>query len=96
MRRTAVVSATTVVCTAVLLVVAAVSLPGRGGSAKPANWGLSASLGLRYHRGMIENSLGQSAAARVDLSAALDLNPNFSFVQAPLARRALVALGGQR
>ncbi|MCA1657141.1 MAG: hypothetical protein LC713_05460, partial [Actinobacteria bacterium] len=47
-----------------------------------------------YHRGMIENSLGQRAAARSDLSAALRINPYFSLLQAPVARRTLAALGG--
>ena len=47
-----------------------------------------------YHRGMIEKSLGQSAAARHDLSQALALNPTFNPLQAPVARRALAELGG--
>ncbi|MDQ6874249.1 MAG: hypothetical protein M3042_04175 [Actinomycetota bacterium] len=48
-----------------------------------------------YHRGMIESALGQRAAARVDLTEALRINPNFSFLQAPIARRALASLTGQ-
>jgi tetratricopeptide (TPR) repeat protein len=47
-----------------------------------------------YHRGIIEKSLGQRAAARHDLSQALALNPAFNPLQAPLARRALDELGG--
>jgi len=64
------------------------------------NWANKAmSTGMRsalfaYHRGMIEKSLGQSAAARHDLSEALDLNPAFNPLQAPIARQALAELGG--
>jgi tetratricopeptide (TPR) repeat protein len=47
-----------------------------------------------YHRGMIEKSLGQRAAARHDLSQALALDPAFNPLQAPLARSALDELGG--
>lgn len=47
---------------------------------------------FRYHRGMIENSLGQRAAARADLAEALRINPSFSFLQAPIARRTLATL----
>jgi tetratricopeptide (TPR) repeat protein len=47
-----------------------------------------------YHRGMIERSLGDPAAARHDLSQALALNPAFNPLQAPVARRALTELGG--
>jgi lipoprotein NlpI len=47
-----------------------------------------------YHRGMIERSLGQKAAARHDLSQALALNPAFHPLHAPIARQALTALGG--
>jgi tetratricopeptide (TPR) repeat protein len=47
-----------------------------------------------YHRGMIERSLGLRAAARHDLSLAMALNPAFSPLQAPIARRALDDLGG--
>lgn len=42
-----------------------------------------------YHRGMIEQSLGNKAAARHSLSAALKLNPHFSGLHAPKARRAI-------
>jgi tetratricopeptide (TPR) repeat protein len=47
-----------------------------------------------YHRGMIEKSLGQFAAARHDLSQCVALDPTFNPLQAPLARRALDELGG--
>lgn len=47
-----------------------------------------------YHRGMIERSLGQPAAARRDLTQALAINPAFNPLQAPIARSALAALGG--
>lgn len=47
--------------------------------------------GFRYHLGMIELALDRRADARRDLSAALRLNPYFSVLQAPLARRALAA-----
>jgi tetratricopeptide (TPR) repeat protein len=47
-----------------------------------------------YHRGIIEKSLGQRAAARHDLSQALALDPAFNPLQAPLARQALDELGG--
>ncbi|GAC1366460.1 MAG: tetratricopeptide repeat protein [Actinomycetota bacterium] len=47
-----------------------------------------------YHQGMIEQALGQGAAARHDLSRALHINPYFSLLQAPLARTALTQLGG--
>jgi tetratricopeptide (TPR) repeat protein len=45
-----------------------------------------------YHRGMIEKALGRRADARRSLSAALDLNPHFSALQAPKARAELEAL----
>ncbi len=48
-----------------------------------------------YHRGMIEKSLGQRSVARADLTAALRINPYFSYLQAPIARRTLAALGGR-
>lgn len=57
------------------------------------------SLGARnaeyaYHLGMIELSLGNSAAAKDHLSRALDINPHFSPVEAPLAARTLAELEG--
>ncbi len=44
---------------------------------------------LRYHAGMIERALNQSAAARRSLEAALEINPRFDPTQALVARRAL-------
>lgn len=56
------------------------------------------SLGYRnalyyFHRGMISARLGSRAAARSDLRRALAINPHFSPLKAPLARRTLAALG---
>ena len=47
-----------------------------------------------YHRGMIELALGHKAQARTQLSRALKINPHFSVLQAPAARRALIQAGG--
>jgi tetratricopeptide (TPR) repeat protein len=47
---------------------------------------------FRYHLGAIEAALGQSAAARRDLSAALATNPHFSTLHAPAARALLARL----
>ena len=47
-----------------------------------------------FHRGMIERALGMRRAARADLSEALRINRNFSFIWAAPARQALAALGG--
>lgn len=57
------------------------------------------SLGYRnalffFHRGMIEMKLGRGRAARGDLSRAVAINPDFSILHAPQARRALATLGG--
>jgi tetratricopeptide (TPR) repeat protein len=49
-----------------------------------------------YHRGMIQRALGNRAAARRDLAAALKLNPGFSPTGAKAARAALKALGDAR
>ncbi len=49
-----------------------------------------------YHRGIIEQSLGMDAEARASLETALKTNPYFSPVHAPLAREALLDLGGAR
>ena len=54
-------------------------------------------LGMRnalfdYHRGMIEASLGEDGAARTSLRRALETNPNFSPLHAPLAEAALAEL----
>lgn len=56
-------------------------------------------LGIRpayflYHKGMIEKSLGRNEDAVRSLRAALDINPNFAFLQAQKARAALAELGG--
>jgi tetratricopeptide (TPR) repeat protein len=47
---------------------------------------------LRFHLGAIEAALGDRAAARRDLRAALALNPSFNPLQAPAARALLKAL----
>lgn len=49
-----------------------------------------------FHRGMIERALGDDAAARRDLRAALDLNPGFSATGAREAKAALSAPAGRR
>jgi tetratricopeptide (TPR) repeat protein len=41
------------------------------------------------HRGRIEKALGRDAAARRSLAAALRINPHFSDLHAPKARKAL-------
>ncbi|WP_328912335.1 MULTISPECIES: tetratricopeptide repeat protein [unclassified Streptomyces] len=51
---------------------------------------------LRYHRGVIEQSLGDTASARTDLAGALAANPYFSPLRAPDARTRLARLQGQR
>jgi len=48
---------------------------------------------LYYHAGMIEQALGNAAAARAYLDRALTINPNFSLTQAHVARAALDSLG---
>ncbi len=45
-----------------------------------------------YHRAMIERGVGNTARARALLTEALTLNPRFSPLQAPLARKALEEL----
>ncbi|MBP2329926.1 tetratricopeptide (TPR) repeat protein [Kibdelosporangium banguiense] len=45
-----------------------------------------------YHRGMIHSSLGQLAEAEKYLSRALEINPNFSVLHAPLAKKRLAEL----
>ncbi|WP_051571078.1 tetratricopeptide repeat protein [Cryptosporangium arvum] len=47
---------------------------------------------FQYHRGVILAALGRPAEARRALSGALALNPHFSPVEAPAARRALSEL----
>ncbi|MDQ3527067.1 MAG: hypothetical protein M3424_04115, partial [Actinomycetota bacterium] len=46
-----------------------------------------------YHRGMIEASLGIEEEARTHLEAALETNPYFSPLHAPVAQEALDDLG---
>ncbi len=48
---------------------------------------------LRFHLGAIEAAVGERAAAKRSLSGALDLNPSFSPLQAPAARKLLKSLG---
>ena len=47
---------------------------------------------FHFHRGMIERALGNTAAARKDLKAALDINPHFSILWSDHARRVLKGL----
>ncbi|WP_326670767.1 tetratricopeptide repeat protein [Streptomyces sp. NBC_01257] len=46
---------------------------------------------FHYHRGMIQQSLGNTDAARDDLTKALAINPHFNPLHAPKARAALTA-----
>jgi hypothetical protein len=43
-----------------------------------------------FHRGYIEACLGDRAAARADYARALALNPRFSILWAPVARKGLL------
>ncbi len=45
-----------------------------------------------YHRGMIELSLGMTVEAEASLARALETNPYFSVLQAPIATRSLTEL----
>lgn len=61
----------------------------------------AARLGMRnalffYHRGIIEKALGQRTAAIASLKQALKINPHFSPLQAPQAKKALAQLEGGR
>jgi tetratricopeptide (TPR) repeat protein len=49
-----------------------------------------------YHRGMIHASLGQLADAEKYLAQALDINPHFSTLHAPLAKKKLAELRSGR
>jgi tetratricopeptide (TPR) repeat protein len=49
--------------------------------------------GYAYHLGMIELALGRRDQARTDLTRAMQTNPHFSPLDAPLARNALADLG---
>lgn len=46
-----------------------------------------------FHLGMIELAVGDTAAARADLSRARDINPNFSPLDGPALRKALIQAG---
>ena len=48
---------------------------------------------FHFHKGMIERSLGQRAAARFDLATALEINPHFSTLWAPVAAKAMATTG---
>ncbi len=48
---------------------------------------------IHYHAGMIYNALGDEAAARDHLQTALDINPHFSLIGAPIAQQTLEDLG---
>ena len=48
---------------------------------------------LWYHAGMVYNALGDEGAAREHLQRALDINLDFSVLQAPVAQQALEELG---
>jgi tetratricopeptide (TPR) repeat protein len=50
---------------------------------------------LRYHAGMIALALGDRAEAAELLSGALEIDPGFSPLHAPLAERALSSIGGR-
>jgi tetratricopeptide (TPR) repeat protein len=47
---------------------------------------------FHFHRALIERALGQVDAARADLEQTLAINPHFSILHAPEARKALAAL----
>ncbi|MCW3839743.1 tetratricopeptide repeat protein [Micromonospora yasonensis] len=51
---------------------------------------------LYYHQGAIRHALGDHDQARADLSRALEINPHFDVIQAPVARHLLDTLGGGR
>jgi tetratricopeptide (TPR) repeat protein len=50
---------------------------------------------FHYHLGAIEAALGDDAAARRDLGAALSANPNFAPLDAPVAQALLTGLGAR-
>jgi Flp pilus assembly protein TadD len=51
---------------------------------------------LYFHRGMIRAALGQTAAAKADLTEALKINPYFSVTQVPVAKATLAKLDGAK
>lgn len=71
-----------------------------GRDAEALTWSTKAmSLGMRnalfhFHAGMIERALGDAAAARTELTTALQINPHFSPLLASKARQSLQDLGG--
>jgi len=52
------------------------------------------SAALHFHLGMIEAALGLEDRARASLRSALEINPHFSLLQAPVAQAELARLGG--
>ena len=74
----------------------ALHLAGRDADARPyierALATGARSAGYHFHAGMIMLALGDPAAARTHLATALDINPTFSVLDAPTARRALADL----
>jgi tetratricopeptide (TPR) repeat protein len=50
---------------------------------------------MLFHRGAIESALGRNAAAHSDLTRALAINPRFSPLHAPVARRLLETTRGR-
>ena len=62
---------------------------------KAAATGMRSAL-FAFHKGMIENGLGDTAAARADLTTALAINPHFNPLHVPEARATLTALGSPR
>ena len=48
---------------------------------------------FHYHLGMIEHAVGDDTAARTELELALKINPYFSPLAAPIARRTLDSIG---
>lgn len=76
----------------------ALHMNGRDGEALEAI-SVAMELGLRnalfhYHAGMIMHSLGDDDGARVQLTSALEINPYFSSLLAPIARATLDGLNG--
>ncbi|MDQ1714736.1 MAG: hypothetical protein QOC60_681, partial [Frankiaceae bacterium] len=76
------------------------ALHAAGRDAEAAQWVTKAiKPGMRnalfhFHLGMIEKALGHPAKARTELALALQINPHFHPLQAPIARAALAQVGG--
>ena len=47
---------------------------------------------VHFHAGLVHNALGNSTQAREHLAAALEMNPHFSLINAPIAERTLAEL----